>query len=243
MMTLEELKLALPAHLKNNASQDLVDHVNNITTDPEFARNVRDNILSYTGVLAEGRFKIEDYLNAVTYVSYKLMKFTNQEAYKRTFPNRYASLIAMGADEKAISAYVAAYNKNKMVNLILEQSLVPTWVLNQDLYQEAINTQAQLMLTAQSEKVRCEAANSLLTHLKRPEKAQVELSIGIKETSGMEALKETLAKLADAQQQAISQGVATRAVAHQRLGADIQDAVIIEATATPVDPVGSPTLS
>ena len=217
MFTLEDLTMALPSHLKASATQELADKVNSLTTDPEYARTIRENVISYTGILKEGRFKIEDYLHAVAYVSYKLMGYNNQESYKRVFSSRYATLVANGADDKAISAYVAAFNKGKLVNLILEQTLVPTWVLNQDVYQKAINTQAELMIYAKSEKVRSDAANSILTHLKRPEKTQVELSIGDAESSGMRELKDMLGHLAQRQQEMITSGVNTREIAHQKL--------------------------
>lgn len=220
MLTQSELKDALPVHLKSAANQELTDTINNITTDPEFNQNFKENFISYTSVLMEGKFRIPEYINAVTYVSLKLLGFTNQEAYKRTFHGRYQKLVARGADDKEISAYVAAYNKTKLVNLILEQTLVPTWVLNQNIYQQAINVQAEMMLNANSEKVRVEAANSILTHLKRPEKQQVEVAIGVTENSGMKDLKETLAELAHQQQQLIAQGVNTKDIAHQDLVKD-----------------------
>jgi hypothetical protein len=226
----------LPVHLKGLASQSLTDKINNISTDPEFARTIRENIISYTSVLKDGKFKIEDYLNAVAYVSYKLMKYTNQESYKRTFPKRYATLVANGADDKTISAYVAAYNKGKLVNLILEQTLVPNWVLNQEVYQEAINTQAMLMTTSKSDLVRTQAANSLLTHLKRPEKAQVELSIGEAETSGMAQLKDALMALAQQQQALIGGGVNTRVIAHQKFNHSLVDGSIEDAQEVPLVP-------
>ena len=230
MLTLADLTQALPNHLKVLATQDMVDRVTSLTNDPEVAENYRNNVVSYTAVLKEGRFKVEDYLNAVAYVSFKIMGYSNQDSYKRTFPQRYTNLIANGADEKTVSSYVSAYNKNKLVNLIVEQTLVPVWVLNQDIYQKAINTQAMLMLNSKSDKVRCDAANSLLTHLKRPEKAQVELSFGESESAGMKDLKDTLAVLAKQQQALIGQGVNTREIAHQRLGelsGEIIDAEVI----------------
>lgn len=230
MLSTDDLKQALPAHLKGAATQELADKVNNIATDPEFAKTIRENFVSYAAVLKEGRFKVEDYLNAVAYVSYKVMGYTNQESYKRAFPNRYAALVAQGADDKTISAYVSAFNKGKLVNLVLEQTLVPMWVLNQDVYQKAIATQYELMTTASSEKVRCEAANSILTHLKRPEKVAVELSLGEAETSGMKELKDTLTLLAQQQQAMIAGGTNTRTIAHQKLGAAL----------TPPSPTGSP---
>jgi hypothetical protein len=217
MLTVEQLKQALPAHMKSSASQELCDRVNQYAGDPEFAKSLRDNLVSYTSVLKDGKFKTEDYVSAVTYTSLKLMGFNNQESYARTFPDRYQNLVARGADAKEISAYVAAYSKNKLVNLVLEQTLVPTWVLNQDVYQNAINTQALLMVTAKSEMVRMQAANSIMMALKRPEKTQVELNLGDAATSGLNDLRDMLTNLAQAQQTAIGSGMNTQAIAHQKL--------------------------
>ena len=115
-----------------------------------------------------------------------------------------------------------------LVNLILEQTLVPVWVLNQDAVQKAINTQVELMTSAKSEMVRTQAANSILTHLKRPEKTQVELNLGEVETSGMKELKDTLTALAIQQQELIGRGVGTRDIAHQKLVGSTPKVVILD---------------
>lgn len=233
MITVDQVRRAMPPKLRGAATQELADKINQASSDPDVARNIRDNFISYTSVLNDGKFKTEDYLNAVMYVSYKLIGYSNKEAYARTFPQRYQDMIARGSTDKDISSFVAAYNKNKLVNAILEQTLVPTWVLNQDLYQKAINVQAELMLDdSVSAKVRTDAANSLLTHLKRPEAQQVELSISHKDSSGIEELNETLRKLAVQQQEVIKSGVTTQQIAHQRIidttPVDVTEAEIIE---------------
>jgi len=227
MLTQNQIEKALPANLKSAATQQLTDMVNNITSDPIIAEQVRDNFISYASVLKDGKFKTEDYLNAVTYVSYKLMGMTNQDAYIKTFPQRYQTLLAKGTNTKDIAAYVSAYNKGKLVNLILEQCLVPSWVLNQDLYQKAINVQADLMLNANSEKVRTDAANSLLTHLKKPEGKDFQISIDVNENSGMTELKNALTQLAQSQREAIENGTSPKEIAASRL---------IEGEYTEIDP-------
>jgi hypothetical protein len=181
MLTKELVERAVPANLKQSVTQQLVDTINNVANDPIVAEMVRENFISYTSVLKDGKFKTEDYLYAIVYVSQKLMGRSNKEAYAAAFPGRYATLIAKGTSEKDISAYVAAYNRGKLVNLILEQTLVPTWVLNQGIYQQAINTQAQLMMTSTSDKVRSDAANSILTHLKKPDAAGPLIKIDVNE--------------------------------------------------------------
>ena len=215
MLSVDEVAQALPANLKSAATQQLTDLVNNIVSDPLVAEQVRDNFIGYANVLKDGKFKIEDYVHAVTYVSFKLMGYSNQEAYYRTFPQRHQALLAKGASKKDISAYVSAYHKGKLVNLIMEQTLIPTWVLNQDIFQKAINVQADLMVNATSEKVRAEAANSLLTHLKRPEAKEVNLKLGVTEDPALGQLQEALRNLAVQQIDAIENGVPTRQIAAQ----------------------------
>ena len=216
-VTIEQVTRALPANLKGSATQSLVDMINNCVVDPIMAEQVRDNFMSYTKVLQEGKFKTEDYLHAVIYVSHKLMGMSNQDAYFATFPNRYQALVAKGTSTKDISAYVSAYNKGKLVNLILEQTLVPSWVLNHDAYQKAINTQVDLMTNAASELVRTQAANSVLTHLAKPKEAGPLINIDLRENSGMNELKDMLVKLATQQRDLITAGVPTKVIAEQTI--------------------------
>lgn len=217
MLTKEVVQRAVPASIKASVTQEMVDTINNIVADPIFADQYRQNFLSYTGVLRDGKFKIEDYMNAVMYVSYKLMGDSNQDAYVKVFPNRYQALLAKGTSSKDVAAYVSAYNKGKLVNLIMEQSLVPAWVLNQHLFQEALNVQADLMHTAQSEKVKSEAANSILTHLKKPEGKDFQISLETKDNSGMNEMKNALRDLAQQQRQLIESGVEVKTIAGSTL--------------------------
>lgn len=217
MLTLDQVQRALPPNLKTSATPALVDLINNVTSDPIIAEQVRSNFISYSSVLRDGKYKTEDYVNAVTYVSLKLLGNSNQDAYFKTFPQRHAALIAKGTSSKDIAAYVSAYNKGKMVNAIMEQTLVPTWVLNQHMYQEALNVQADLMANSHSDKVRCDAANSILTHLAKPKEAGPLINIDMRETSGMNELREALGKMAKQQQELITAGIATKEVAGQRI--------------------------
>lgn len=216
-LTVDQVAKALPVSLKGAATQSFVDQINNAVSDPILAEQIKNNFLSYTGVMKDGKYKTEDYLHAVVYVSHKLMNQSNQEAYFRTFPARHQALIAKGTSTKDISAYVSAYNKGKLVQAIMEQTLTPSWVLNQHLYQEALNVQADLMLNAISEMVRTTAANSILTQLQKPKEVGPLLNIDMRETSGMAEMKDMLAKLASAQISAINAGVSTKAIAAQTI--------------------------
>jgi len=189
MLTVEQFKNALPDKVKKSINQELIDQINHTLSDPDLYEAYRDNLLSYTKVMADGRFKIGDYINAVKYVSHKLSGGTNIDAYSRTFPDKIIRFAATNVASKDVASYVTAYNKSKLVNLIYEQTLIPHYVLNQDLYQKALNVQAELMVGANSEKVRTDAANSLLTHLRMPDIKKVELDITMKEDSSINALR------------------------------------------------------
>lgn len=218
MITKEILARALPPNLKGAATDALVDAINQISADPIIAESIRENFLSYSAVLRDGKFKTEDYLNAVAYCSYKLMGDSNQDAYFKTFPQRYAALVAAGRTPKEISSYVASYNKGQLVNKIMEQALVPSWVLNAHMFQAALNTQFKLMNDEDvSPKVRTDAANSLLTHLAKPKEVGPLINIEMGENSGMTELKETLAKMAEQQRELIASGVTTQAIASQTI--------------------------
>lgn len=208
-LTVDVLKKSLPSKYKRNVNDDLLEHINTILDHPELYDDYRNNFLTYISVIQDGKYKLDDYLNAIKYCTHKLMGESNIDSFVKTFPNRYQSMIAKGYTAKEMSAHVAMYNKNKLVNTILEQSMIPTWVLNQDLYQKAINVQADLMLNAMSEKVRSDAANSLLVHLKPPEVKKVELDVGIKQNDEIEALRNITAELASQQRRMIEAGVIT----------------------------------
>lgn len=218
MLTIEQFKRALPDKVRKTVNQELIDQINTTLNEPELYESYRDNLVSYTSVMADGKFKISSYIEAVKYVSHKLMGCTNIDAYTKTFPAKYARFIAQGVSAKDIASYVTAYNKNKLVNLIFEQTLIPSYVLNQDLYQKALNVQADLMMNAKSEKVRCDSANSLLTHLKMPETQKVELEIGVKEDSTIAALRATTMELAKQQRLMVESGAMNaQEIAHGKL--------------------------
>lgn len=205
-MTEEQFKEALPVQVRKSVTPEVMQSINAALGDPEAMEAFKENLVSYTSVLLEGRFKMGNYVNAVKYVSFKLLGSTNKDAYTRTFPGKIQAFKASGLDDRTISSYISAYHKSKLVNLIMAQTLVPTHVLNAPYFQQAINTQAELMMTASSEKVRCDAANSLLSHLKPPETRKVELDLGHKADKTLDSLRATTRELVRQQKKMLEEG-------------------------------------
>lgn len=209
-LTIADVRTAVPASVKNNITQEIVDLLNNVSSDPLVAQQVRDNFIQFSHVLTEGKFTIPDYVNAMHYATYILMGMKKQDAYFKTFPDRYAKMVAENRTPKEMSAYASMYAKGKLVSMVLEKALIPVWIHNQDIFQRAVQVQATLMVSAQSEKVRQEAANSLLTHLAKPKEAaaknQVNVQINHNGASVTDSLYEAVAKLSAQQQYNIRGG-------------------------------------
>lgn len=216
--TIDQFKQALPVSLKKSVNHELITKINNTLNDPDMYETYRENLLSYTKVMQEGKFKVTSYIDAVKYVSHKLMGKTNLAAFTDVFPDKIQRWQQNGVSGKDIASYVSAYNKSKLVGLIMEQTLVPIWVLNQDKVQEAINVQADLMMNANSEKVRSDAANSILTHLKQPEAAKIELDVKASDDGSLAALRQSTLELAAMQRKMIESGAMhSEQVAHSQI--------------------------
>lgn len=205
MLTLGQVRDSLPANFRNNITEHMIDQLNSLSNDPEEARYIRENFIDFSQVLMEGRYKVGDYVRAVMYVSHKVMGKSNMASYIATFPDRYQSMIDRKKEPKDISSIVTAYNKGALVTKVMERAIVPSWILNQGMFQTALQVQHNLMTDDKvSDKVRCEAANSLLSHLAKPVVNKAELKIEIGLNDGMAALEASLIEMSERQLNSIA---------------------------------------
>lgn len=210
LLTKKQLQEIVPTTQRPSITDKLVESINTISQDPIQAENIRENIIKYSKVLYEGQFRINDYINAVKYSSFKLMGYSNEESYARTFPDRYAILRARGASKKDISAYVSMYHKNAVVTKILEKAYIPVWLLNSDYFQQALEVNVTIMKDETvSPKVRVEAANSVMTQLQRPKEATLNVNVNDNSDTSMKEMKDLLVQLAATQRNKIIEGELT----------------------------------
>ena len=78
-LTVQDVKKAVPTKLKSAVTQEFVNKINQSINDPLMAQSIKENFLTYTHILLDGRYQLYEYLNAVKYVSFKLMGMTNQD--------------------------------------------------------------------------------------------------------------------------------------------------------------------
>ena len=224
MFDSESLKQCLPTTFKGKVSQEMVDSFNQRVGE-DIAELTMDNFISYSHILAEGRYSLNQYIDAVHFCAYKMTGMGTPEAWKKVFPNKYNKLLKEGKSAKEMSSHSSSYANGKLVNTILSQAMVPAYLVNMSSYQEAINKQVDLMRNAESERVQMEAANSLLTHLKPPEVKKVELDVSVKTTNLIDELRDVTASLAAEQKRLIEDG---RYTAKDAAGQKIIEAEVID---------------
>ena len=196
MLQLEAVKKLVPKAQRTMITQDFLDKIEASVTNSEVAEQFKENFVTYLNVLSKGKYKMDDYISAVKYVSYKLLGYSNIKAYAATFPDRYQRLKDEG--QQQIEAFVSMYARGKLVNQIFEQTMVPTYVLNAPLHQEALNELAMMIKDPDVRGMtKVKACEAILQHTKQPEVVKGELTIGIEQSDTINDLREIVENLAD----------------------------------------------
>lgn len=217
MLTVPEVLSIVPRQHKSKITQEFIDTLNGMVKDPIMAEVYQKNVITYADVLRDGRFKLTDYFNAVMYVSYKMMGLGNLAAYQKVFPDKCKDMVARNMPQKDMQAYAAMFNKNKLVTLIYEQTLIPDHIMYASVRHRAIAAQANL-LNSSNEHVVQKAADSLMNHLKAPESAKISIEMGAKDSGVLSDLTNALNVLSKKQSDAIAVGShSVKEIAHSRI--------------------------
>jgi len=232
-MTVDELKTKVPKHIRGMMTQNVVDVLNDLESNEgrDFAEHYKQNFISMSSVMKTGQYNVSDYIDAVKYVAHKLLENSDIDAYQMTFPDRYQRLLEkwedFGTEEEIrgykISPFVTAYKKGDLVTKVLEQSLVPSRILNAPMFQEALNIQMSIAQSSRSDQVRSQAAESVMKYTMSPEATKIELDVAVKGNDEILALRSTMHALASQQQTTIKSGTNTSLeIAEQQLMYEVE---------------------
>lgn len=214
---IEELKESLPRQHRSKVTPEFINDMNKLISDPDFGEVYSKNLITYTSVLQEGRFKLVDYFNACAFVSHKMLGHSSVSAYQKVFPDKVKDMVLRGVTPKDIHSYASMFNKNKLVSLIYEQTLIPDYIMYASIRHKAIATQASL-LNSDNEHIVQKAADSLMNHLKAPEQSNMTIDIGVKDGGIISDLANALANLSNQQRGMIIDGSCTaKDIAHQAI--------------------------
>lgn len=224
-VTVEELKILYPVKVAGKVLEQAAEILNTATEDMDYvmAKEFRDNCLSFIDILknSKSRVSFADYVNACKFATFKLAGNTDVRAYALTFPARIRRMERDKVPNSHLYQYASIYSKNKTVVEVMAKLVVPTHIMFQDIFHQAVKVQSELMLDDKiSPKVRSDAANSLMTHLKTPEVKQAELKVDVQGSGAIEQLAEALGSLSGKQSEMLREGRYSLK--------DIREATIIE---------------
>ena len=206
MLPIESVKKLVPKSQRGLITQEFLDKIEASVQNSVIAEEFKNNFITYLNVLSTGKYKMEDYISAVKYVSFKLLGYSNVDAYAATFPDRYERLKREGQEQ--IEAFASMYNKNKLVMQIYEQTIVPTYVLNAPLHQEALNELAKMIKDPSVRGMtKVKACEAILQHTKQPEIVKGELTIGIEQQDTISDLRDVVEQLAEVNRLSIARNV------------------------------------
>jgi len=84
-MEIEAVKRLVPKNQRGMITPEFCEKVEKSVNDPVLAEQIKSNFISYLNVLSTGKFSMDEYLNAVKYVSFKLLNYTNRDAMQLPF--------------------------------------------------------------------------------------------------------------------------------------------------------------
>jgi hypothetical protein len=210
-MDLATVKAQVPEHFRSAITQDLLDKLHQLESNPVLANHIQETMVDYISVLRDSPCSMDTYLRLVTFLTGRMRGDDVLACYAKAYPERYAQLVSIGSTEADIRRHAATIEKGKMYVSLVQQALVPSWILNHRAYQQAVTVQVDLMMNSASDMVKTQAANSLLTHLSRPKEAS-NLIINNNVNAGdddLGMLKAMMSSLSNKQRDSITVGSAT----------------------------------
>lgn len=211
-LTAEELKKRFPSKSKT-ITDETVQLINDANSDPNFnGDEFLNTMYDYENVMYKNKASIKEFITALKFCAYLEAEGDNYtEAYKRARANDEFVIARMNmptdsSEYKELTFAASRYRKTPMVKDILTQADMPLYLMFQGARYKAVKTLADEMLTAQYSKDRINAADKLLTHVKPPENAKVELDVSVKQDSIIDKYEAMITNLVKTQQEQIASG-------------------------------------
>lgn len=199
MISKEYLESSLPKGYSRYCSEEIVEKVREACEgcSEDLAGYIEENLVTYIRCVEGMKCRPEAYINAVKYCSMRLMGESIVESWKRTFPRRCERIgeECRGNEEfrdYKIKNNADYYNKTVLVTKIMGMSLVPSWIVNAQYYQEGINKLVEIIRdeSVRNGMVKVRACEALINATKKPEVIEQKIELGGNVEVGSEMMKE-----------------------------------------------------
>lgn len=208
---------------------NVVKLLDDMKDNPALLDTFKDNLLGYSNILQNSRYSLLDYTNAVRFVTYKLLGHTDIKAYKVVFFDKYDRLVKLGKSDSEIGAYVSAYKKGKLPTQLLEQTLVPTHIVNAPLHQQSINELLSIGLNGKSEMARVQALGKVADLTKMPDNLQISSANTVNSDGDIIAdYEQAIRSMVIKQQELIKQGADVKSIANASIKTEATTVEVID---------------
>lgn len=211
-LTKEELQKRFPTKAKT-ITDETVELISAANNDPNFnGDEFLNTMYDYENVMYKNKASLKEYITALKFCAYLEAEGDNYtEAYKRARANDEFVIARRDADTSSdqyreLTYAASRYRKTPMVRDILTQADMPLYLMFQGARYKAVKTLADEMIGAAYSKDRINAADKLLTHVKPPENAKIELDIGVQTENIIDRYESMINDLVKTQRQQIADG-------------------------------------
>lgn len=223
-LTLATIQSQLTKSQKLLVDEDTVEEINKLAIDPEYGPEFLQSYLDYLNVLAEApRNNHTHYLHAMKFFTLVEARNNLTDAYVKVFPDRFARREKGNPNcspeqvKALLRGEASRYNASKLLADIRRVAMIPVHLIHRHLLHDAIEVNAELMLTARSEMVRQKAADTLIRELKPAEDAVLNIKVDDGQTSVIEQLAKATQALAAKQHEAILAGVPIQQISSAKI--------------------------
>jgi len=209
-VTRERIMSFLPKGTAAKVTDDMVDMINNLENDTGLPQNLmEEDVMSYLHLVGSIKgVNVLDLINAVKYCNLK-RNMTNNMAWSIVFPAKMEELLSGKRDA---SSFVSMYNQSKLVVAIDKMMIIPTHIMYQGYFHQAVKKQFELMngISAGdgrvSPMVEHLAAKELALLTKQPEEAKSTVDVNINHGTIGDDYKAAIAAMAKAKMANIEEG-------------------------------------
>ena len=220
MFTYKELVSLVPKKQKTLITENLVEIINTVGVDDDIAEEFKQNFVTYSTIIGEGKYTVHEYKNAIQFITLLLLENKDIDAYEKVFPDRYQRLIDRGLDRSKISSYATNYKKTQLVTKIIEQTLTPAKILNAPMFQEALNHQRTLMMKSTSDMVQHLAAKTIMEYLAVTEDSVLKVDVSVTKNEVVEENESFMLELAEKKLELMRLGGDVKSIANMTVKKD-----------------------
>jgi len=231
-LTLATVQSQLTKSQKLTVDEGTIEEINKLANDPDYGPEFMQSYLEHLNVLAEApKNNHTHYLNAMKFFSLVEAGNSLNDAYVKVFPERFKKREegnrGKTPDEvkHLLRGEASRYNASKILAEIRRVATIPVHLIYRHLLHTAIETSADLMLTAKSEMVRQKAADTIIRELKPQEDAVLAIKVDDGSISVIESLRNATQELAAKQHEAILAGVPIKQIAAAKIMIDQEDII------------------